>query len=177
MPGSETPESVVQVALEAAAARRWEAVFHLIDKSDLPRWRRVTLSMLRHLETQPNAERIFAEWGARDTTGLEPLQDAELFARWIHAFSLEARARMLSEEPGAPPPSIRRVVLGSVQEGEDMAHVLYREMVRDGSALRITTLRRTSGGWKLKVDQDLFGAASFHFGPPQPPPPSAHAED
>lgn len=176
MQGSETPESVVQAALEASAARRWEAVFHLIDKSDLPRWRRVTLSMLRHLERQPNAERIFAEWGVRDTHELESLPDAELFGRWMHAFSLEARARMLSGEPG-PPPSIRRVILGSVQEGEDLAHVLYREMVKDGSALRITTLRRTSGGWKLKVDHDLFGAASFHFGPPQPPPPSAHAED
>lgn len=175
MPGSETPESVVQAALEASAAHRWEAVFHLIDKSDLPRWRRVTLSMLRHVERQPNAERVFAEWRARDTNELESLPDAELFGRWMHAFSLEARSRMLSGESGPPPPSIRRVVLGTVQEGEELAHVLYREMVRDGSALRTTTLRRTSGGWKLKVDHDLLAAGSFHFSPPQPPPPPTDA--
>lgn len=94
----------------------------------------------------------------------------------MHAFSLEARARMLSGESEPPPPSVRRVVLGSVQEGEELAHVVYREMVRDGSALRIMTLRRTAGGWKMKVGHDLFGAGSFHFGSPQPPPPSTHPE-
>lgn len=164
MPDSQTPESVVQDALDAAGARRWQAVFDLIDRSDLPRWRRVTLSMLRHFERQPEAGRVLADWGIRDAAEAESLSDADLFARWMEAFS----ARTPSAEPQAPPPAVHRALLGSVHEGEETAHVVYREFIRNGSALRITTLRRTPQGWKLKVDHNLLGAGSYHTGPPQP---------
>jgi hypothetical protein len=174
MPTSDTPESVVQAVLQATAARQWREVFEWMDESDIPRWRRVTLSMLRHLEQQPGAEKVFAEWGALSTPELEALSDQELFGRWMHAFTLEARSRAVFGQ-GEPisPPVVQRVVLGSVREGNDLAHVVYREIVGRGTALRITTLRLTPDGWKLTVDHDLLGLGSFHFGPAQPHPVAA----
>jgi hypothetical protein len=165
MPTSDTPESVVQAVLKAAAARQWREVFEWMDESDIPRWRRVTLSMLRHLEQQPDAEKYFAEWGARSTSELEVLPDEELFGRWMHAFTLEARSRVVFGQTAGSPPAVQRVVLGSVREGNDLAHVVYREIVGRGTALRIATLRLVGDGWKLGVDHDLLGLGSFHFGP------------
>jgi hypothetical protein len=167
---SDAPEDVVHAVIEAAAVRQWGEVFKHIDDSDLPRWRRVTLSMLRHFERQPDADRIFAEWGAHDTSELELLPDAALFERWMKAFTLDARMRVAFGQTGPPaPPGVQRVVLGSVREGDDLAHVVYREIVAGGgSALRIATLRLAADGWKLRVDHDLLGVGSLHFGPPQP---------
>lgn len=171
MQSPDSPESVVHAALEAAAAGRWRDVYRLLDAAELPRWRRVTLSMLRHIEQQPGADRALAEWGAGDAAQLELLPDEELFGRWMQAFSLQARSRMAFGPAEPPPaPTVRRVVLGSVPEGDDLAHVVYREIVGSGRALRIVTLRRTADGWKMGVDHDLLGVASFHFGPPQSEP-------
>jgi hypothetical protein len=166
MPHDDTPESTVRAAVEAAGDRRWKDVFPLIDGSDIPRWRRVTLSMLKYFERQPDAQRVLTEWGARSAAELEALPDEELFARWLQAFSLTARWRAAGK-PGEPP-TVRRVVLGSVREGDDVAHVVYRELVGSGTALRIATLRFTADGWKLKVDHDLFGTGSLHFDPAPP---------
>lgn len=170
MPIPDTPESVVQAVLKAVSARQWREVFERMDESDIPRWRRGTLSMLRHFEQQPDAEKVFAEWGARSTSELEVLPDEELFGRWMHAFTMEARLRVvLGQAEPASPPAVQRVVLGSVREGDDLAHVVYREIVGRGTALRIATLRLTGDCWKLRVDHDLLGLGSFHFGPPQQP--------
>jgi hypothetical protein len=171
-----SPEAVVQAVIEATSARQWPDVFAFIDAADLPRWRRVTLSMLRHFEGSPDGAKVFAEWGARNTSELEVLPDEVLFARWMQAFTLEARLRMTcGADRAPPPPPVRRVVLGSVREGDDLAHVVYREMVGAGTALRIATLRLTPDGWRVRVDHDLLGLASVHFGPP-PPPPGAGTE-
>jgi hypothetical protein len=147
--------------------RDWQDVYTHLDARDLPRWRHTTLSMLQHMEQQPGADRVLAEWGVRTTAELGSLPDLELFGRWMEAFGLEARSRVaygVAEPP--PSPTVMRVVLGSVREGAELAHVVYREIVGSGSALRIVTLRMTPGGWKLSVDYDLLGTASFHFGPP-----------
>lgn len=111
---------------------------------------------------------MLAEWGALETAELESMPDQELFARWMNAFSLEARSRLAFGVPEPPPPpAVRRIVLGSVREGSELAHVVYREIVGRGTALRIVTLRLTPDGWKLGLDYDLLGTASLHFGPPQ----------
>lgn len=168
-----SPETVVQSVIEAAAAHGWREVFAFIDESDLPRWRRVTLSMLRHYEHQPDAARFLAEWGVHGVSELEPLGEEELFARWMQAFTLQARMRTSLGSNDLLPPPVERVVLGSVREGEDRAHVVYRENVGTGTALRIATLRLTNAGWKVGVDPDLLGTASLHFAPLPPRSPSA----
>lgn len=105
MPDSETPESVLHAALQAAAADDAGAVFELIDEEDLPRWRRVTLSMLRHFERQPEAGRVFAEWGAQSVAELETLPDAQLFGRWLRASRLAARSRVVFGSAAPAPPA------------------------------------------------------------------------
>jgi hypothetical protein len=174
MPTSDTPESVVQTVLKATVARQWREVFEWMDESDIPRWRRATLSMLRHLEQQPDAEKSFAEWGARSTSELEVLPDEDLFGRWMHAFALEVGSGVVAgQAESTSPPAVQRVVLGSVREGDNLAHVVYREKVGRGTALRIATLRLTGDGWRLRVDHDLLGLGSFHVGPAQPHPGTA----
>jgi hypothetical protein len=172
MKTSDAPEAVIQAVIAASAARRWPDVLAFVDRSELPRWRRVTLSMLRHYEQQPNAGQLMAEWGAQHASELEPLADEELFARWMQAFTLEARMRVSLGTSDTVPPIVERVVLGSVREGDDRAHVVYREIVGTGTALRIATLRLTSDGWRVGVDYDLLGTASLHFAPQSQPPPA-----
>lgn len=54
--------------------------------ADLPRWRRVTLSVVRHLERQPGAASLLADWSAQNAAELEALSDEELFGRWMRQF-------------------------------------------------------------------------------------------
>lgn len=126
--------------------------------------------MLRYISSQPEAQAILAEWGATDTAELEALPDEELFVRWLRASSLEARTRIAFREVSPrPAPTVQRFVLGTVSERPDLAHVLYREIVAGGSALRIASLRQTVEGWKLGIDDELLGYSSYHFGPAPPP--------
>lgn len=169
-PPPETPESVVQAVVDALEEGRLAEILPMIDPAELPRWRRRTLSMLRHAEAEPEGAAVLAEWGVALLPELEGLSDADLFERWLRAFSLEARMRIgFLPDHVPPPPRIRRTVLGGVREGDSLAHVLYREAAAGPGAqpgsVRIATLRRTGAGWRLGMDYDLLGYTAWHFGP------------
>jgi hypothetical protein len=92
---------------------------------------------------------------------LEALTAEELFAR--HIESRDVRAQMLHAAaaqgrelpPDAPhmtEPWVRRTIVGSVADGGDEVHVLYRARQaesRTGSTVLAMTLRRAAGGWRI----------------------------
>ena len=118
---------------------------------------------------------LLQEWGVSDFSELEHLTPSELFVRYASANSPAARLRHAwavshtpVEDPAAeaakhPQPAIRRVVIGSVVEGDRFAHVLFRERYGEddpGSRVtprvRMTTLVGTAAGWRLQLDGSLL---------------------
>jgi hypothetical protein len=100
---------------------------------------------------------------------LEQLNPMEAMVRWIEAHDPGERLRAfrLPVPPGIPTPAaepkVERVVLGTVMEDDSVAHVTYRETHRLSSnalveqAVRAVSLRRTDQGWRLLLDEPLFG--------------------
>lgn len=123
--------------------------------------------------------RISAEFAGVDSPAqLESLSAIELLARHLQARSPEARVRALLAMQGRTlPAELSReamlgphyAVIGSVAEGESLAHVVYRMQVGPvpdaggmdqewmEAPLRVASLKRTPAGWRLKLTHDLFG--------------------
>ena len=118
---------------------------------------------------------LLQEWGVSDFAELELLTPGELFVRYASANSPAARLRHAwavshtpVDDPAAeaakhPQPMIRRVVIGSVVEGDRFAHVLFREDFGDDGSdgrvtphVRMTTLVGTPAGWRLQLDGSLL---------------------
>lgn len=123
---------------------------------------------------------MLREWNAEGIAELEALPADQLLLRWLAASDPDAKLRhawAVSHTPVDDPaamvpedsPQMRRVVLGSVLEG-DAAHVLYREVWGDDYAersspqgnIRVTTVHRGSDGWRLPIDHSLL--ANAHHG-------------
>lgn len=164
---TETPSAVVQAIIAAGEVEQADEVFRRLLPGSIPRWRRSISSSLRHWEQSPDREIIFRQWGAENAEELEALDDEQLFARWMAATSVEGRRRValnVHEVPSTPP--VRRVIVGEVHENDDIAHVVYREIVSPGhDAVRVVTLSRTEAGWRVGIDTNLLGAHALHFGP------------
>ena len=102
-------------------------------------------------------------------SALEKLGQVEAMARWIEAHDPGERMRAfrLPAPPGmqapASEPRVERAVLGTVMEDDSLAHVTYRETQRlSGNvlveqAVRAVSLRRTEQGWRLLLNEALFG--------------------
>jgi len=116
---------------------------------------------------------LLREWGVADLAELELLSPEELFVRYLAANSPGARFRhaLAASHPPVdahpdelaedPPPGPRRMVIGSVVEGDRFAHVLFREQYGDDASgitphVRLTTLIGTQAGWRLQVDGSLL---------------------
>ena len=102
---------------------------------------------------------------------LEALPTPDLLARWLEAADPRSRTQRALVAHGVPAqcweeaPPVRRVVLGSVVEGDTLAHVLHREVLgpagsddhESAGAVRVVELRRTPDGWRIPMDFALFG--------------------
>jgi hypothetical protein len=163
------PELLVGSVIDALEGGRWEEVLGRIDPRELAQWRRTLLSALRFQASElPGEAGPLAGWGAASIEELEALAPGELFARWLQAFSPGARLRGELGSKAPFPPPIERSVLGSVAEGDDVAHVVYRE--RTGSRhgnVRVATVRRRGSEWLLSIDYELLGYTAWNFGPPR----------
>lgn len=115
---------------------------------------------------------LLREWGVSDFSELNACTPEELFVRYMAANSPGARLRHAwavshtpVDDPEAevakyPPRPRRMTVVGSVVE-DQYAHVVFREHYGDDSAsitpfVRLTTLVRTPGGWRLQMDGSLL---------------------
>lgn len=107
--------------------------------------------------------------GSPTVSDLASLSPEDFFVRWQEACtyaSLPLRAygafwRLFHRETKEG----GRLVLGSVTEGEDMAHVLYRQPgCVDPWRADVITLKRVEGSWRLQLDEVQWGMDPFRGG-------------
>jgi hypothetical protein len=171
----QSPEAVVRGVIAALEASDWSTVLPLVDPTDLPKWKRNTLQALAHMDARA-APAILAEWGVTAAEELGRCGIEDLFARWLRASAPDAKFRVAHGDGAASDgPALHRQVIGTVYEGEELAHVVYRDkwtgQDRSPGTLRIATVRRTPAGWRMRIDHGLLSHANWHLMPASPPPP------
>lgn len=106
--------------------------------------------------------------GVRSVEELEQLSRVDLMARWLQDEDPREMMRRQSLRAGAEPPPgemlgvpLNPLILGTITETENLAHVVYRALHDSGEdpdnagLAKATSLRRTQEGWRL-VDRHLF---------------------
>ncbi len=184
-----SPAAVVLRAAEAARAEDWRAVAALVHPRVLETVQRGQVRMMtmtyaelmkegigaadalpepvpacvaEYFATQmqeAHAEiqaRIAERFGTSDRAALLAMPAPEFFARYLESSDILG--------PGGPPPPehpSRPAVVGTVMEGDSLAHVAYHEVITEpgitgGSGVQVVSVRRAPGGWRLATANAPF---------------------
>lgn len=153
---AQNPESPEQVAGRYYAAMEnsdWKTCTTLMHPEELARFKAVFVPLM---DSPKGAE------GARELMGLnspaefKKLSDQQVFERFLtHMMEKSDMGEIMS--------TMRATVIGSVMEGKDTAHVLYRMKMSaygtDIEELEVSTLKRHGDTWRLALDKNTEGMA------------------
>lgn len=186
-----TPETTVTAAFAAFERGDWRAVVALLDQPSLEMFRELRLgsaaamhdisrdpqlatgggsltaiSSADHVVKTHGSVRLEFMPGSPTVRDLASLSPQDFYVRWHEAssrvpFALRAYGWITRFSHWHPERGAAPTVIGSVGEGDDITHVLYRrqDMQYDESArVDLITLRRDEGGWRLELN--AFGMRS-----------------
>jgi hypothetical protein len=160
------PEQVAREAYARMQAADWVAAAETFDPAALARFRTLLLPVLDGVAAadqvptgkQPGAEpdRALMLWvlfaPATSVEEIKALSDREVFARIMANTMSLASAKLEGQE-----------VIGSVAEGNEMVHVVTRNVAKVDTVsmtkVEAITLHRTPQGWRLALTGDLEGLA------------------
>jgi hypothetical protein len=128
----------------------------------------------RRREARESLHGQFAELSTRyELAETDPVEALSRYLQaqdpnWRYEQHLARLGRSVGRDPSEVPLQSRRI-LGGVLETVDVAHVLYKFTWRGDSDapgegdMRVATLRRTTGGWRLRLRGELFEHGNYGF--------------
>lgn len=143
-----TPESAAEAFLRSVRAIQWGTVALLLDDEPLHRIRATVTAVVAHDTTGAIGHYLVDT----DADGLSDLSPAETFARTMTA--------VIGDMPGLMNALYDRddEVIGSVSDGPDRAHAVYRTTARISGAVpevKVMELRRTALGWRVHSSDEV----------------------
>ena len=163
-----TPDLVLKAALQARDEWRYDDVVKLVDvASRAERFQQFCEMMRAHWDA--NVLRTLP--GIASYAELIALGASTFLSRWLAnadyragiVQQLRVQNREVPEYLLGVPPGKEYVVIGSVNEGDDVVHVLYREVYNrvgeepNRGQVEYEALRRQSdGSWRLLADDSSF---------------------
>jgi hypothetical protein len=176
---TQSPETVVAEALEAFALQRWAHFASLIHPDALAEFRDQQLLFVQAWEQTPTHDRprrfpgnpVLQEFpGVQSIEAFMSLSPSDLFARHLAAHAPASGTNYASGKP----PVWTRAVIGTVQEHDTLAHVVYRKEVEvwifgATEETHVVTVKRHGNEWRLLLNQDLSMIGSVRItrhGPP-----------
>jgi hypothetical protein len=138
----------LQEMLEEVWAPTWDRVpLEAIEADRTPRpGKRLALAR-RKSQPQPH-EVVLWTLGAVDAGQWDEA------GRWVASGTVAVPALDVLRANGAAGGATRtRSIVGVVPEGDDTAHVLYREQGAGAGVVRVQTVRRTPDGWRVRLDE------------------------
>jgi ketosteroid isomerase-like protein len=146
-------EKVVAASMEAARKMDWMAYAELVHPESLRDYKNMWLPVLQAAANDPpeqQADLLLLFDRATDLKPVLALQPKELFAR-----SMKGMASQFPAVKGGPA-NVDAKILGTVREGEDLAHVVIRTRIKgqgtdasDVSKVDVVTVKRDGGEWKI----------------------------
>jgi hypothetical protein len=184
-PDATSPADVARLVYTLVDGGNWPGAAALLDPEAMADFQR----------EQVEHARAMARWAeARpEGTGGAPPVGGDLLLRYIYkvrtpdelaalppatvtARMLAAKHRRHRSRPRGPPtppePLVTRVVVGSVAEGDSLAHVVLRTRIEGAAvplpspvadAADVLTLRRTAAGWRAQLNGGLIYGAGGSF--------------
>ncbi len=143
-------ERVILQYFDAMEYEDYDAAARLFDPEDTKRFREsfAFMSELSVNQQQSVYEQMIGPWATQES--VEKMSDEEFFAS-IFGFAMRqamGQVQITSAE-----------YLGTVMEGEDLAHAVTRISVSVGNMeitdMDVTSLARRNGAWKMKVSGDV----------------------
>ena len=157
--GAATPEAVATEFNTAVRAGDFQAAARLMAPEALALARRFVQTLA---ERDPSGQFLRQVTGAQSMDALAKLSDAEVFADFLRT-QTAAQPGLTGAMKGA---TMR--TLGHVNEGPDIAHVVYRTtMTINGSTLSkvdVLTVRRSGGRWRALLPSELEGSIRAMLG-------------
>jgi hypothetical protein len=152
--GPLSPESVAATVLEGYKTGRYELSVSVMDAAEVKAFAenvRVVFSDRTSGDTNPMRAALFG--GELTNQQLLAATDVDLMARFLDGY-----IKLLSGRSGAAPVQVTEyTVLGHIDEGSEMAHVLARVTAKDQSvsvtALRPFTVKKVNGEWRAQLDE------------------------
>lgn len=149
-----SPEDVTAKVLEGYKTGKYEVSVSVMDPAELATCSghvRAIFADRDEGETNPMRAAIFGD--TLTSKQLLELSDSDLVAKF-----LEGYIKLLGKRNGAAPIQVTDyTVLGHINEGPDVAHVLARVTAKDQSiavtALRPITTKKVGGQWKAQLDE------------------------
>jgi hypothetical protein len=182
--GEEELRKVAEAALEAIHNQNWEALAANISTKDLERFKAAATPALKHAAArpldkdglpEPRDQIILDMLGGADPKKLLTLPPKEFFAEFVKATLSEGQKQLFV--------GMDARAVGTVREGRDLVHVLYRakgkvsfgegldqpakgpakrtQMVGEMTRMGVLTLKRGGGGWKVLVPDELQYVPNF----------------
>lgn len=150
---TESPEEVSRRYFEAMEKSDWKANAALMHPDELARFRAVFMPLMDSPKGAEGAQELF---GLNSTAEFAKLSDQEVFEKFlVTVMGRSDMSELLS--------TMRSTVIGSVMEGKDTAHVLYRMRMdvfgTEVVEIEVSTLKRYGDTWRLALDKDTEGMA------------------
>lgn len=147
---SDDIERVMMQYFDAMEYEDYDAAARLFDPEDIKVFRE-SFSFLAELsvnQQQAVYEQMIGPWATQES--VEKMSDEEFFAS-VFGFSMRQAMGQVQ--------ITRADYLGSVLEGEELAHAVSRISVAVGdfevTEMDVTTLARRNGAWRMKVSGDV----------------------
>lgn len=145
---ADTAAETAGVFLRSLRSLDWDEAAHALHPETLDRFR-ILVTMIAEADSTGGVGRFLT---GTDGEGLQALAAEPVFARSIDA--------MLSEMPGLAHAIQDRddEVLGTVPEGEEAEHAVYRTQARIGGSVpetKVMELGRVGAGWRVRWSDEL----------------------
>ena len=146
-----SPESVMKAATEAANTGRYEDFARATHPDARRQFRAAMMTIVEGAAKEGQAVQVLALFsGVKDVDALKKLDDTAFFAAYLGS--------MIGRDPAlkAMLGRAKIEVLGHVDEGKDVAHVVYRLIAEEiGDMVLVATLRKDGPGWAMLLSGDL----------------------
>jgi hypothetical protein len=161
--GGVTPEEVVHTYVRAMADQRINIVADCMHPSALQHFKKIMVEIANGVEAAPPERRppekmlnaLFGEGGPQSMRDAEPREAFVRFMSNLVTFLPQVREMHAGSE---------YQVIGHVDEGGNITHVVYRATLRRGPAelhkMDVLSLKRDGEDWKLLLSDDLESLVS-----------------
>jgi hypothetical protein len=153
---AESPEAVAERYVSAMRTQKWSAMADLMHPEALAKFRTMFSGVVHSPRAGPVREQLF---GGATPARLDSLNDAQFYALVI------AVAMSADPELQTAMDSARMEILGHVDEGSDISHVVFRMRLPVGpvtvAKLDVITFKRYRNTWLtlLRADLEIMAAA------------------
>lgn len=154
---AETPVDVARRYFETVRRNDWQAGAALMHPDELARFKELFVTLLASGKKGEDVVKELME--LESASDLLNLSGSQVFERFLRTFM--GRSPEMAEMMA----SMRVSIIGSVPEGQDTAHILYRTEMDAAEMpdreINVVSMKRMENSWRMMLEPQMEGAAEM----------------